>query len=447
HDPLARFAQGRRRAANRLFGGQMLGNRQVERRAQQTVARNFRLLDLGKFGAAMDAFEQALGLHPRQVTPDRGGRGIKHRLQFAIGDEAGGRQRFENQPFACGCMHELCRPIPNRLSAPIAFTRNNSLCRQFRAKAIILSTGGQHIPAADHHRRADQQTDAAPHQRAGAHRGAQPFLERKAPERGKQDDAGHMQRPAGEAIFAHLALAHRVEEELAIPQRAAQRRQQPVAQQGRARLGHLVRRAEELPKAAVLHDQISTPQRIGGEPPQQHDAKHRQALRERIGPRRQRQIADRLPRVQTPCETTRHHAREGCDRQTLFQIEFGHSLARGYFARFGRAAARHDDDAHQRDDNAQQGQLPAGLGRNLAHRAVKDRRPQSANDRGQPQRHRHAQRQAQIAHGQTKGEPAKAPHRAPEPAPGQRLTRGGRQHAQQIMASQKTSQFHERMRR
>ena len=62
--------------------------------------------------------------------------------------------------------------------------------------------------------------EAAGDAQAGAMFRILPLFQRNAPQRGEDDDAGHVQRPAGEVVFAHLRLAHRVEEELEIPDHA-----------------------------------------------------------------------------------------------------------------------------------------------------------------------------------------------------------------------------------
>src|SRR3546814_16148812 len=66
----------------------------------------------------------------------------------------------------------------------------------------------------------------APHEAAHARRGILPLLEAEAPQRAEDDDARHVERPRGEAEAPHLAFAHRVEEELEVPQRPAERGEQ-----------------------------------------------------------------------------------------------------------------------------------------------------------------------------------------------------------------------------
>ena len=47
--------------------------------------------------------------------------------------------------------------------------------------------------------------------------GTLPLTETEAPNRAEEDDRRHVQRPGTELVVAHLGLAHRVEEELKIP--------------------------------------------------------------------------------------------------------------------------------------------------------------------------------------------------------------------------------------
>ena len=61
--------------------------------------------------------------------------------------------------------------------------------------------------------------------------GPLPLLEHNAPERAEDDDAGHVERPTGELVFAHLCLAHAVEEELHVPDHAREGGEQVVGQQ------------------------------------------------------------------------------------------------------------------------------------------------------------------------------------------------------------------------
>ena len=62
--------------------------------------------------------------------------------------------------------------------------------------------------------------------------GSAPFFESETPECGEQDDAGHVEGPAGEVVLAHLGLAHGVEEELEVPDDAGEGGEDVVGGEG-----------------------------------------------------------------------------------------------------------------------------------------------------------------------------------------------------------------------
>lgn len=73
------------------------------------------------------------------------------------------------------------------------------------------------ISVTDDYGRGDQQEQGQGEKRRGAGSRAFPLFEANAPKGAEDDDTGHVQRPTREAIAAHLALTHRVEEELEVP--------------------------------------------------------------------------------------------------------------------------------------------------------------------------------------------------------------------------------------
>ena len=81
----------------------------------------------------------------------------------------------------------------------------------------------QIIAKANDERGEYQRPDSAPDQAARAPRRSSPLLEGETPDGREDNDAGHMQGPAGKAEGPHLALAHRVEKELEVPDRPAER--------------------------------------------------------------------------------------------------------------------------------------------------------------------------------------------------------------------------------
>ena len=74
----------------------------------------------------------------------------------------------------------------------------------------------------------DEKEEACGYQGFGATAGSAPLLEREAPEGGEENDAGHVEGPAGEVVPAHFGLAHGVEEKLEVPDDAGERGQDVV---------------------------------------------------------------------------------------------------------------------------------------------------------------------------------------------------------------------------
>ena len=62
--------------------------------------------------------------------------------------------------------------------------------------------------------------------------------------------------------------------------------------------------------------------------------------------------------------------------------------------------------------------------------------PKVPNDGCESQRYSHAERQAEIPHGQTESQATDAPERAPEVAPEEHVTRRAAEHAEQIVSSE-----------
>src|SRR5579863_6025861 len=91
--------------------------------------------------------------------------------------------------------------------SPRLYTRRCSMC----------SCGGKEISVADNHCGANEQDQRESKKAHCWLSRAAPLLETKAPERAKDNDAGHVQSPTGKTVFAHLRFAHGVEKELEIP--------------------------------------------------------------------------------------------------------------------------------------------------------------------------------------------------------------------------------------
>ena len=79
---------------------------------------------------------------------------------------------------------------------------------------------------------ADEKEETCRNEGLGAATGAAPFFEEEAPEGGEDDDAGHVEGPAGEVVLAHLGLAHGVEEELEVPDDSCERGEDVIEEEG-----------------------------------------------------------------------------------------------------------------------------------------------------------------------------------------------------------------------
>ena len=92
--------------------------------------------------------------------------------------------------------------------------------------------GFEVVAVADDDGGADEKEETCGYEGFGAAAGSAPLLEREAPEGGEEDDAGHVEGPAGEVVLAHLGLAHGVEEKLEVPDDAGERGEDVVGDEG-----------------------------------------------------------------------------------------------------------------------------------------------------------------------------------------------------------------------
>ncbi len=87
-----------------------------------------------------------------------------------------------------------------------------------------------------------------------------------------------------------------------------------------------------------------------------------------------------------------------------------------------------------RDEQAEQDDVAAGRIEQLGGEiALEDRRDQRAEHGAQPQHHRHAERQAEIAHGEAVGEAAEPPEHAEDDRPDDHRGRRRAEHAEQVV--------------
>src|SRR5256885_3409680 len=127
-------------------------------------------------------------------------------------------------------------------------------------------------------------------------------------------------------------------------------------------------------------------------------------------------------------KTGAHYAGKCCDEDSRFQIEFldgGALLLFGHFAFFGDACRAGDEDAEEADadadENGEAGACTPDVGEKLA---TENGRHQSAEGCGVAENHGHAERHAEIAHGEAEGEAAETPQETEEIGPEEAARRG-----------------------
>ncbi len=135
------------------------------------------------------------------------------------------------------------------------------------------------------------------------------------------------------------------------------------------------------------------------------------------------QVFDRLAGRQTEGKAGAHDAGERGHQNALGEIELGDGLLllfRGHFALFRQARKRGHADAGQTDDDADQGHLAGPATKDGPEFVSENGGNQRAERSTIAQRDAHAQRHAEVTHGQPEREPAKAPHGSEEIRPPER---------------------------
>ena len=150
----------------------------------------------------------------------------------------------------------------------------------------------------------------------------------------------------------------------------------------------------------------------------------------------ERGLGDRRRRVERIGKAGAHHAGERGDEDALGEVELLDRrllLLLGHLAFLGHARPARDGDPDETDEDAEQDDLAGRRPEDLAHElAVEDRRHQRAEGGAVAEGHRHAERHPEVAHREAEGQPAQAPHGAPEPGPPERRGGGLAQHRQQV---------------
>ena len=277
-------------------------------------------------------------------------------------------------------------------------------------------------------------------------------MEDPAPHRGKDNDAGHVQRPRGKTELAHLGFTHRVEKELEIPRGSGEGREEEVTQtrhfqirrnrsstrsaattfaarSGQAGMLSTHVRGEVLVTGLVFEIEHDAPDEVRREAADKENAEFRQTAPDGIGASRFCGLSDRIARRESEGKASAHDAAEGRDNDTLAEAKLRNRfrlLFRRHFFFLGQTGERRDRDAEQTDTDTRQRDLARRGRSNLRQRfrdrngrdkGLEDRREQRADRGAVTERHTGAQRQAEIAHRQAVGQAAEAPEKAEEERP------------------------------
>ena len=240
---------------------------------------------------------------------------------------------------------------------------------------------------ADDDSRTDQEEEATAYKDTGAEARALPLAQGDAPERGEDDDAGHVESPACELVLAHARLPHGVEEELEVPDDSGESGKDVVSEQrarsyaGGESAGIEIlesvagggRGAEwidalgsgELADRAVFEDEDEGPHKVGDEPAPENDDEHGKILPE-FGAMIRLQLAesdeaDGLARIETVGKAGTHDPRKDGHSQTAGEREvtlagLGFLFFRD-LALFGQACHATDGHSDQADEDSKKDDL------------------------------------------------------------------------------------------
>ena len=179
------------------------------------------------------------------------------------------------------------------------------------------------------------------------------------------------------------------------------------------------------------------PDEIGGEAAEQYrDASIGDSLPQRGGAVGDGDQFDRISGAQSIREAGAHDAGKRGDQDALFQIEFldgGLFLLGRHLAFLGHTGLAGEGDTAETDCDADEDDLSGRSAEDFRHEfAIEDGRHKSAEGGAVAEGDGHAERHAEVAHGEPEGESAQAPHHAPEVAPEQSRVRGFAQHGGQV---------------
>ena len=150
----------------------------------------------------------------------------------------------------------------------------------------------------------------------------------------------------------------------------------------------------------------------------------------------ERNFLDGIAGGEAEGEAGAHDAGKCRDEDSGFEIEFldGRALLLfGHFAFFGNTGCTGDENAEKTDADADQNCEAGARAQDFRKEyAAKDGRHESAKGGGVSENHGHAERHAEVAHGETEGEAAESPQKAEDVRPKQAARWGFTQNLDEI---------------
>src|SRR5579872_2817068 len=122
---------------------------------------------------------------------------------------------------------------------------------------------------------------------------------------------------------------------------------------------------------------------------------------------------DRIAGSESVGETSAHHAGEDGDADSFAEVKFfdgGFLLLRRHDAFFRNSCQSGSGNAHKANENPEQNHAAGSRADDLSHEhAAENRRHEGAEGGAESEDDSHAEREAEIAHCQAKGEAANSP--------------------------------------
>jgi len=271
-------------------------------------------------------------------------------------------------------------------------------------------------------------------------------VQEEAPERGEDDDRGHVEGPGREVVLAHLGLAHGVEEELEVPDDSGECGEEVVGDEGLWRDAVVGGRVEgievdegvaggvggahrvetrlacELLDGVVLDDQDGGPDEVGEESAPEDDDEDGEILPEveaivveelSFG-----EGSDGFACVESEGEEAAHNAGEDGDGEAFAEVVIGFAcfgfLFWSDFMFLGYASSSVDGYTGDADEDAKENDLAGGLVEDSAEFVVVDGRNDGAEGGAESESDGVSEGDAEIADGEAEGEAAGSPENSPE---------------------------------